>query len=358
MVRIPVTLGSAGYDLIIGSGAWQHLEQYAKRYDRAVVITDSNVDRLYGSRFNFPKIVVEPGEFSKSWAVAEKVIQEMVALGLTRSSVVIALGGGVVGDLAGFCAAIYMRGISYVQVPTTLLAQIDSAIGGKTAIDLPVGKNLVGAFHQPEGVLINPEVLQTLSRTDLISGLGEVVKYAIIAEPVLVEILREKGETVYTAPQEALKEIIIRCCALKAQIVSADELDCGLRKQLNAGHTIAHALEAATNFSAFTHGEAVLLGLAAEARLSHRLGRLDQQDLIKIEEACELVSLPPIPSDLSLTDVQQALLRDKKNRADKISFMLPRAMGQVEEVLLSMDEVLQHLEAVLRPRKEGKYGPK
>lgn len=351
MVRIPVTLGQKKCDILIGRDAWQQLDKYAERYDRVVVITDRNVGRLYGDRIAFPKIVTEPGETSKSWASAEKVIQEMLALGLTRSSAVIALGGGVVGDLAGFCAAIYMRGIPYIQVPTTLLAQIDSAIGGKTAIDLPAGKNLVGAFHQPEVVLINPEVLQTLSRADLVSGLGEVVKYAVMAAPELLDILRAGGEMIFTAPHESLSQIIVRCCTIKAEIVSADEWDQGLRKQLNAGHTIGHALETATSFRAFTHGEAVLFGLAAEARLSYRLGLLDRQQLAEIEGACQLIGLPVVPSDLSLAEVKQALLRDKKNRADRISFMLPRAMGQVEEVLLSIDEVERHLEAVLYPGK-------
>lgn len=350
MVTVDVNLGLGSYEIKIGTGVWQSVARFAADFDKVVLITDERVNRLYGQHFEFPRIVTAPGEGAKSWDNVQRVIEEMVTLGLTRNSLVIALGGGVVGDLAGFCAAIYMRGIPHIQLPTTLLAQVDSAIGGKTAIDLPGGKNLVGAFHQPKVVLTDPTALQTLSRRDIISGLGEVIKYAVIADPELVELVKQQGEAVFNSPQTALIEIIARCAKIKAAYVGDDQLDRGLRKHLNAGHTIGHALESASNFRAFSHGEAVLLGLMAEARLAYRLGILSRRGLNGIEEACSLYGLPEIPECLSRDDIRQSLTRDKKNVGTKISFILPKAMGEVEEVYLSGEEVEQHLEAILTPR--------
>ena len=190
MAAIPVRLKHTSYEVRIGVGVRHDITSLTAPYDKAVIITDENVNRLYGELFDFPKIVTASGEQAKTWENAKWILAEMAALGLTRRSVVLALGGGVVGDVAGFCAAIYMRGIPYIQIPTTLLAQVDSAVGGKTAVDLPGGKNLVGAFHQPTMVVVDPTFLATLSRRELVCGLGEVVKYAVIAEPWFVETLR------------------------------------------------------------------------------------------------------------------------------------------------------------------------
>lgn len=347
MVEIPVRVKETAYSIFIGPGVWRRMLSRLNAYEGAVLITDENVDRLYGHLFNLPKIVTVPGEQAKTWVYAEEVLAEMGRLGLTRSSVVVALGGGVVGDLAGFCAAVYMRGIPYIQIPTTLLAQVDSGVGGKTAVDLAGYKNLVGAFHQPQMVFVDPTFLKTLPRKEIRSGLGEVVKYGVIAEPSLVELVRQRGEAVFAAPHEALVDIIARCCTVKARLVEEDERDRGARKQLNAGHTMAHALESATGFTALSHGEAVLLGLILEARLAHRLGMLPAADLAQIEAACQVVGVPAVPPNLSLEALMQALIRDKKNRAAGIAFMLPTALGHVEEVFLSPAEVQQHLHALI-----------
>ncbi|MGI6150016.1 MAG: 3-dehydroquinate synthase, partial [Limnochordia bacterium] len=356
MAAIPVRLKHTSYEVRIGVGVRHDITSLTAPYDKAVIITDENVNRLYGELFDFPKIVTASGEQAKTWENAKWILAEMAALGLTRRSVVLALGGGVVGDVAGFCAAIYMRGIPYIQIPTTLLAQVDSAVGGKTAVDLPGGKNLVGAFHQPTMVVVDPTFLATLSRRELVCGLGEVVKYAVIAEPWFVETLKARAAAICKEPHTALEDIIIRCCAVKARLVEEDELDRGARKQLNAGHTIAHALESATGFVALSHGEAVLVGLAAEARLAHRLGLLSQEDLAQIEEACRLVGMPSVPVGVSLQQFMEALTRDKKNTAAGISFMLPRRLGEVAEVFLTPDEVEQLLPALL-PLKDRTAAP-
>lgn len=347
MAQIPVNLGKASYTIDVGPGVWRSALSWLADYDGAAVITDENVNRLYGGFFDLPKIVVQSGEGGKTWAQAERVLEEMAGLGLSRSALVLALGGGVVGDLAGFCAAVYMRGIPYIQIPTTLLAQVDSGVGGKTGVDLGGFKNLAGAFHQPRQVLVDPAFLKTLPREEVVSGLGEVVKYGVIADPALLHLLWERGEVVFTAPHEALEDIIARCCAVKARLVERDEQDRGSRKQLNAGHTIAHGLESATGFRGFRHGEAVLLGLALEARLANRLGLLSVKDLQQIEKACQFVGLQEIPPQLSLEALLVALTRDKKNTAAGISFVLPRALGHVEEVFLSPAEVADHLAALI-----------
>lgn len=351
MAQITVNLQHASCTVEVGPVAWRSALARLNAYERAVVITDTNVNRLYGDLFDLPKVVIEPGERGKTWANAERVLTKMAGLGLTRRSVVLALGGGVVGDLAGVCAGLFMRGIPYIQIPTTLLAQVDSAIGGKTAVDIGNLKNMAGLFHQPELVVVDPEFLKTLPRAEIRSGLGEVIKYGLIADPGLISLLQGRREEVFSAPHEALADIIPRCCAVKAQLVEADEFDHGARKQLNAGHTVGHALESAMGFSVLRHGEAVLLGLAAEARLACRLGLLSAEGLQEIEAACRLAGLPAVPAQSSMESLVEklvhALIHDKKNKAGQISFMLPRALGRVEEVFLSPEEAAAHLREIM-----------
>jgi shikimate kinase/3-dehydroquinate synthase len=305
---------SADYPVLIGSGLVT-----AKRYwprtieGRRFLVSDGNVARLYGEQFEplSARIAIMPGEQSKTVAYADIVWTELARAGMTRADVVVALGGGVVGDLAGFCAATYQRGVRYVQVPTTLVAQVDSAYGGKTGVDLPEAKNYVGAYHQPAAVIVDPEALRTLPQGELAAGYAEVVKTALIAGGRLWELVRTGADP--TAPQ------IVHACALtKLRIVGRDERDEGLRQVLNLGHTVGHAIEAVTGYARYRHGEAVALGLLAALRLS---GQPELRD-----EVAGLLAVHGLPTTLDGTDpdtVVTATARDKKRVGERpVPFVL------------------------------------
>ncbi|GHV07751.1 3-dehydroquinate synthase [Clostridia bacterium] len=277
-----------------------------------IVVTDANVWRIYGG--NFPSvnpIILTPGESSKSLQTLGFIYDQFAARGLKRDGTVVAFGGGVVGDVTGFAAATYMRGVRLVQIPTTLLAQVDSSVGGKTAINLPQGKNLAGAFYQPSLVLIDPETLNTLSVREMRSGMAEVIKYAAIKSPKLLNM-------------NSYDEIIAECCRIKAEIVSHDELDFGERMLLNFGHTFGHAIESIGNFERHNHGEAVALGMVIAAKIGENLGLTQPGCAAALSEICKSKGLDPIcpypPSQLlpycnldkksSLKTVKMVLLRD------------------------------------------------
>ena len=294
---------------LVGSGFWP-LE--GRRY----LITDTEVGRRYGEAIEpvAGRIELAPGEQAKTLSEAERVLRELASLGMTRSDHVVALGGGVVGDLAGFCAATYQRGVPVVQVPTTLVAQVDSAYGGKTGVDIPGAKNYVGAYHQPAAVLADPEVLATLSREELAAGFVEVLKTALIAGGVLWERVRSIEQL---DPAE-LDDVIFACARTKLEIVAEDERDAGRRQALNLGHTVGHAIEAASGYRRYRHGEAVGLGLLAALRLSGADGLRDQ-----VEAALEHHGLPTsLDEGTGLEDVLEAIGRDKKRDLDGVGFVL------------------------------------
>lgn len=242
---------------------------------KGVVITDRNVNRYWGKEIKalgLPVYVIPPGERSKNLKMAEKIYKALLRFGLDRQSYLVAFGGGVVGDLTGFAAATYMRGISYVQVPTTLMAQVDSSIGGKTGVNLPEGKNLVGCFWQPESVFIDIKFLSTLPKKELKNGMAEVIKYGIIKDRKLFEYLEKGGRSLFY--------IVTRCAKIKAEIVKRDERETtGLRAILNYGHTIGHAIEASNRYKGITHGEAVAIGMKYAAKISNKLGYLSNRDM-------------------------------------------------------------------------------
>jgi shikimate kinase / 3-dehydroquinate synthase len=290
----------------IGSGlVTEHAFWPATTSGRRLLVTDYNAGRLYGERFTplLGEVRIMPGEQSKTIAHAEIVWTEMVRHGTTRSDVMVALGGGVVGDLAGFCAATYQRGMRVVQVPTTLVAQVDSSIGGKTGVDLPEAKNYVGAFHQPSAVIADPATLETLPPAELAAGYAEVVKTGLIAGGALWDRI--------TAGASAGDPYVIAACAhVKVRIVSQDERDSGLRQILNLGHTVAHAIETATGYARYRHGEAVGLGLLAELRLS---GADELRAQVR-----EMLLAAGLPTRLDGTDVDAVIYatgRDKKRTA-------------------------------------------
>jgi 3-dehydroquinate synthase len=350
MESIVVQAPSGAYNINFGPEIWQQVGELAKGYDQALVVSDKNVAPLYGDRLPFPIYTLEPGEETKNIQTISEMVDEWAERGLGRYSLVIALGGGVVGDLVGLTASVYRRGIAYVQIPTTLVAQVDSGVGGKTGVNTPRGKNLVGTFYQPWGVYIDPSVLSTLPEREITNGLGEILKYGVIQDPALFQVVQEHISDFYDVDLRIVGSAIRRCLEIKGDIVGADELDeQGVRRILNHGHTFGHAIEKATGFKRHNHGEAVLMGMLLEARLSHLLGMLPSAVLQEIEGALFRVRLDYSFEHLDKDEVFSALHEDKKNRASKISFILPREIGRVEEVLLSAGEVEKYWNEVIRP---------
>jgi 3-dehydroquinate synthase len=277
-------------------------------------------------------VVVPAGETSKSVKSVEKCYDELAAHRLERKSFIVALGGGVVGDLAGFVAATYLRGIPFVQVPTTLLAQVDSSVGGKVGVNLKAGKNLVGAFHQPRMVLCDLDTLRTLPMREYRAGLAEVIKYGIIYDAELFEELERKMEKLVRRELKVLAGVIARCCEIKAEVVAQDETESGLRAILNFGHTIGHALEAISNYGKYLHGEAISIGQVAAAKLSGEILGLPQRD---VERIGNLFNRAGLPTNIGLNEGQRKKLfatmkLDKKVSAGEIKFVLARRIGEVE----------------------------
>ncbi len=305
--------------------------------NQVALVTDSHVGPLYGSQasqslaaagFEVQQYVLRAGEGAKSLRSCQWLWSQLLAAQFDRSATIVALGGGVVGDLAGFVAATYLRGVGLVQVPTTLLAQVDSAVGGKTGVNHPLGKNLIGAFYHPRCVAMDPSVLSTLKKRDLYAGFAEVLKYAVVAHPHLFQVLSEKLEALLSLQdQQTLAWVITECCQVKARIVGRDEREQGMRRVLNFGHTVGHALEAATKFRAFRHGEAVLVGMRAATFLSARRGFLSDQEF---RDVSALLGRLPCPVDLSRIDPDEVVGHigtDKKHFGRRLHFVGLRAIG-------------------------------
>jgi 3-dehydroquinate synthase len=338
-VRIP---GSARrrYDIQIGAGLLDTLPGVIARHagrGRVYIVSDSTVGRLYGSRLlraldavlpGAALIDFAPGEASKNVRVWEAVASGILRGGIGRDGLIVALGGGVVGDLAGFVAATLLRGVALLQVPTTLLAQVDSSVGGKTGIDHPVGKNLIGAFHQPAGVVIDPAVLRTLPSRVFRAGLAEVIKIGVALDRSLLSLLARKRPEVLRRDPAALSSVIARAVGLKAAVVESDERESGLRKSLNLGHTIGHAVESAVRFR-IPHGECVSIGLAAEARIAVEMGLLKAADEARIVGLLRSFGLPTrMPPVRARSTFAAALAADKKARHGSPEFVLPVAYGR------------------------------
>jgi len=343
MYTVHVNLDPRSYDIEIGSGNLRDVVKFcdAEQEDaHSVIITDANIDDLYsepvadalaeaGSEVDV--LVVEPGEASKAAEVAAELWDQMLDLGSDRKSVVIAVGGGVVGDLAGFVAATFARGVRFVQVPTTLLAQVDSSVGGKVGINLPGGKNMVGAFWQPRGVVIDVDVLQSLPDREYRAGLAEVVKYGVIQDVDFFAHLEVNVDPIHAREPKVLTGIIERCCRLKADVVEQDECDkTGLRAILNYGHTFCHAFEAATDYDQLLHGEGVAIGMMCAARLAQRMGRVDGEFVERQRALLEAFGLPLAVPEVEHDELIELMYRDKKVDRGKLRFVLPSRMGHVE----------------------------
>src|SRR4051794_27495296 len=344
MRSVKVSLGDRSYAISIGSKLLGQLGQECARLQlgrRCAIISDNNVAPLYAKAaqksltkagFESFLITFPAGETAKSLKSVQACYDQLAGNRLERKSFIVALGGGVVGDLAGFVAATYLRGIPFVQVPTTLLAQVDSSVGGKVGVNLKAGKNLVGAFYQPRLVLCDLSTLDTLPMREFRSGLAEIIKYGIIYDAALFRRLERELGRVLERDDRTLTAVISRCCAIKAEVVGQDETESGLRAILNFGHTIGHALEAISRYGKYLHGEAISIGQVAAAKLSARTLRLPQAD---VERITTLFTQAGLPTELNLNSKQreqmmEAMKLDKKVSHGEIQFVLARRIGQVE----------------------------
>jgi 3-dehydroquinate synthase len=330
---------TASYDIYIGRdiidriGLVLNKGNWTKRY---VLITDSQVGALHGQRvlqtlrkmdLQVDAIDFPFGETSKNMQTCLQIVDRLIALRADRHSALIALGGGVVGDLTGFVASIYMRGIPFFQLPTTLMAQVDSSIGGKTGIDLPSGKNLLGTFYQPKAVFIDLTFLLTLKEREFKDGLSEVLKYGIIEDPDLLSLLEGQITALRAKDFTLLEKMISKSCRIKKRIVELDEKEVGLRRLLNFGHTLGHAVEAESGY-ALSHGEAVAVGMVCAAWLSERMGYLPTSDRQRIESLLQSIGLPHrIPGNLKTEGILSRLSKDKKKTGDVLPFVLLKRLG-------------------------------
>ena len=359
MKTLRVELGDNSYPILVGTGlldrAGELLTPHTKS-NKILIVSDAFVQERYmpivqqsleDTGLDVRTIEVPTGEESKSLVQFSRIQDSLVAHQLDRGSTVIALGGGVVGDLAGFSAAVYMRGISYVQIPTTLQAQVDASVGGKTAINHPKGKNLIGAFHQPKLVLIDVQTLETLPQRDIRAGLIEVIKMGVIRDEPLFEMVEENFDAILNLDSAVLSEMIACACINKAEIVAKDEKESGLRMVLNYGHTFGHALEAVTHYNRYRHGEAVSIGMNCAAQLATNLGMLSETDFQRQRTLLARARLPiAFPSDIAPEVICEAMYLDKKTLGGKLRLILPMRIGEV--VIRDDVDDIDVLEAILQ----------
>lgn len=336
-----VDLGDRSYAIEIGAQMLEKLGSCclaAGLTGRALVVTDSHVGPLYAEAvlaalaqagISASLVSVPAGEESKSHAQLIAIYDAALAAGLERASFIVALGGGVVGDLAGYAAASYLRGIPFVQVPTSLLAMVDSAVGGKTGINLPQGKNLIGAFHQPALVLADCATLRTLPSREWAAGMAEVIKYGVIADPSILDRLEQQSATALAADDGAVAALVQRSCEIKADVVRQDEREGGLRAILNFGHTLGHAIEQVSGYGVWLHGEAIAMGMVYAARLSERVLGFPATETERLIRVFQQYQLPVTMPDVPWADLWQAMARDKKKQAGTVGFVLAECLGRV-----------------------------
>lgn len=344
MECISVSLGDRSYDIEISAGllaserAGDVIATFAPG-KRVCLVTHPGLKEAYALPIarqlearNIAALIVTipPGEHTKNLRTVSRLYSLFVEAKLDRKSLVVAVGGGVLGDMVGFAAASYLRGIEFVQAPTTLLAQVDASVGGKTGVDLPQGKNLVGAFHQPRAVLIDTETLRTLPRRELRAGLAEVIKYGIIYDDDFFAVIAANIPGLMRRESAVLTKVIARSCAIKAQVVAQDETEQGLRAILNFGHTIGHALEAVTRYRRYKHGEAISIGMVAACLIGEEVSVTPPQVTEEVRRVLELAGLPTVfPDDVSVDAILEAAQRDKKTLAGRLRFVLATRLGEV-----------------------------
>lgn len=354
MEQVTVSTLGQRYPIFIGPGLLASLDTQVLPFapTRIALISNQTVMDLHGAavltaceRVAPTRVLcVEDGETAKCLASLGNVLDGMAAAGLDRRSLVVALGGGVVGDLAGFAAAVYMRGIGFVQVPTTLLAQVDSSVGGKTGINLAAGKNLVGAFHQPLAVVSDTNTLKTLPARELSAGLAEVIKHGLLADLAYLDQTERDLPALLDGEADALARAIAGSCRIKAQVVGRDEREAGERALLNLGHTFGHAIENLSGYGSYLHGEAVGLGLCLAADLSHRLGLIGHPEAQRVWRLVRAARLPTAMPSLTVADMMAAMRGDKKAFAGQVKFVVMTALGRAQT--RAVDDTL--IEALLR----------
>ena len=334
MREIEVNIPERSYRIIVGKGILKDIPEFIGSPSKILLITDGILHSLYGKtletilkeKFTIESFFLPPGEKGKNIKWALEILRKAILSSFDRYSLFLCLGGGSVGDTGGFASSIYMRGVRYIQLPTTLLAMVDSSIGGKTAVDF-YGKNIVGTFHQPSLVISDITTLKTLPDRNYLNGFAEVIKYGIIKDPSIFTLLKENRENILQR-EGLLEELIYRCAKIKAEVIEKDEKEKGLWI-LNFGHTIGHALEAKSNFKLW-HGEAVSLGMIAATYISYTMGMVSKEILKELEDLLSLYSLPTRYSRFSPSDLKEFLRRDKKIRKGKIRFVLMKNLGEVE----------------------------
>ncbi|MCR4368743.1 MAG: 3-dehydroquinate synthase [archaeon] len=355
------------YDLLIGKcspaalGKQIVADGFGKSY---CVVTDSRVSELFGKKLvssikgagaKAELVVFPAGEANKNMKTVSLVLEQMLGFGFDRQSCVVALGGGIVGDVAGFCASIYLRGIRFVQVPTTLLAMVDSSIGGKTGVNLSGGKNSAGTFSQPKRVYICPEFLEGLGKEEIASGLAEVVKHAVLTDPKYFAFLEKNTKKILSLDRKTLATLIVKNCEIKARVVEKDEKEGNYRQVVNFGHTIGHAIEVLGKYKKFRHGEAISIGMVAEAQISRLLGLMGEDEVEKTRSLLHKIGLPvrlPREKKYSFARIIAATKKDKKAKNGKAYYALPARIGRMHSqggsfaVAVSDDIVMSALEAV------------
>ena len=357
METVRVNLGTKSYSIQIGTGLLTTVGKQLLLHNfpvgRVGLITDTTVATLYLDPLidvltvdGFKPVIVKipPGESQKNISSLALIYDKFINARLERDSPILALGGGVIGDLAGFAAATLQRGVPLVHIPTTLLSQVDSSVGGKTAINHPRGKNLIGAFHQPSIVVIDVAVLKSLPYRELVAGLAEVIKYAIILSPELFQLLEKNIETLLTREDKILPSVIRACCQLKALVVQEDEKEDGYRSILNFGHTMGHAIENATSYRRFLHGEAVAIGMVFAAKLSEARGLCAKGTHDRIISLLAKAGLPVnVPTDIARDLLTSGLSTDKKIKAGKVKFVCLENLGKTKFDFLSPDDIISYI---------------
>ena len=350
--RIEVALGSRSYPIDIGSGLLARRELFEAHLGpgRVAIVTNETVAPLYaqqleatlaGAGRRVQRIVLPDGEAFKTLETLNRIYDALLSANADRRTVLIALGGGVVGDMAGFAAATYQRGIPYIQVPTTLLAQVDSSVGGKTAVNHALGKNMIGAFHQPLAVVADTDTLDTLPERELGAGLAEVLKHAVIRDERFLDWIEANAAGLRSRSPEALAHAIRRSCEIKAEIVSEDEREIGARALLNFGHTFGHAIESGLGYGEWLHGEAVAAGMVLAARLSARLGRIGAAEAERLARIVAALGLPVAPPPMPASRWLEFMGRDKKNQGGRVTLILLEALGRAAIVKDTRPEELE-----------------
>jgi len=353
MPTLQLDLGTRSYPIYIDSGLFNNSDLFSShiRNKRVCIVTNTIVAPLYLANikkklanFELDEVILPDGEAEKNLANFERIISHLLTNEHGRDTTLIALGGGVIGDITGFAAASYQRGIDFIQIPTTLLSQVDSSVGGKTAVNHPLGKNMIGAFYQPKAVIIDIDSLDTLPAREFNAGMAEVIKYGILGDYEFFVWLESNIAAIKAGDKDTLSQMIEKCCQCKADIVASDETEAGVRALLNLGHTFGHAIEAEQGYGNWLHGEAVATGMVLAAKLAVAMNLLEVSDFCRIESLIKAFDLPlTAPTTMGFDDFFRHMRRDKKNIGGKLRFIVPTAIGQSEIRDDVTKEILQQI---------------